>query len=424
MADDAKQATRSNRTRDRVTRHMSAFSTELARLMETRSLGVREVARRVPCNPGHISNLRSGKAQPSPELAADLDKVLGADGTLAALAPAQRRHRVPVPDLAAADDEIAALEFARRAEASDVGNSVLEQLELTVDDLATAYPGTPPADLLSRLRTHLGYASQLLDTRTTLAQHRRLLVTGGWLSLLAATCLIDLHEDHAAVAHLRTAAQLARETGHAEIAAWCLETQAWQVLTAGDYRRAVDIAQAAQHIAPRDGSAFIQATAQEGRAWARLGAAAETRTALARVEKLVSPLPMPDRPEHHYRYDPPKAQMYVATTLSWLGDPAAEPLARQVLAAIEAPEERPRPRRAALARLDLSLALTAANKHDEAAGVALEAIRSRRLAPVDGRRAREIVLAVVGRGLPEARELSEAYRETCNVSDPPELPDG
>jgi hypothetical protein len=153
------------------------------------------------------------------------------------------------------------------------------------------------------------------------------------------------------------------------------------VLTAGDYRRAVDIAQAAQHIAPRDGSAFIQATAQEGRAWARLGAAAETRTALARVEKLVSPLPMPDRPEHHYRYDPPKAQMYVATTLSWLGDPAAEPLARQVLAAIEAPEERPRPRRAALARLDLSLALTAANKHDEAAGVALEAIRSRRLAP-------------------------------------------
>jgi hypothetical protein len=293
-------------------------------------------------------------------------------------------------------------------------------LELTVDDLATAYPGTPPADLFARVRTHLGYVGYLLDARATLAQHRRLLVTGGWLSLLAATCLIDLHKDHTATAHLRTAAQLARETGHAEIAAWCLETQAWQVLTTGDYQQAADISQAAQHIAPRDGSAFIQATAQEGRAWARLGAAAETRAALARVEKLVSPLPMPDRPEHHYRYDPPKAQVYVVTTLSWLGDQAAEPLARQVLAAIEAPEERPRPRRAALARLDLSLALTAANKHDEAAGVALEAIRSGRLAPVDGRRAREIVLAVAGRGLPEARELSEAYRETCN-GEPPAL---
>jgi transcriptional regulator with XRE-family HTH domain len=421
MADNAKQATRSKHTRDRVARYVSAFGREMARLMEARGLGVREVARRVPCNPGHISNLRSGKARPSPELAADLDTVLGADGTLAALAPAQRSHRVPVPDLAGADDEIAALEFARRAEASDVGNSVVEQLELTVDDLATAYPRTPPADLLGPVRTHLGYAGHLLNDRATLAQHRRLLVTGGWLSLLAATCLIDLHKDPAAAAHLRTAAQLARETGHAEIAAWCLETQAWQMLTAGDYQRAVDIAQAAQRVAPRDGSAFIQATAQEGRAWARLGAAAETRAALARVEKLVSPLPMPDRPEHHYRYDPPKAQMYLATTLSWLGDPAAEPLARQVLAAIEAPEERPRPRRAALARLDLSLALTAANKHDEAAGVALEAIRSGRLAPVDGRRAGEIVLAVAHRGLREAHELSEAYRESCNGNQPPEL---
>lgn len=419
MADNAKQATRSKRMPDRVTRYMSAFGNELGRLMAARGCGVRELAHRVPCNPGHISNLRSGKAQPSPELAADLDKVLGADGTLAALAPGQRRHRAQMPDLAAADHEIAALEFARRAQASDVGDSVLEQLELTVDDLATAYPGIPPADLFVRVRTHLGYVGYLLDARATLAQHRRLLVTGGWLSLLAATCLIDLHKDHAA-AHLRTAAQLARETGHAEIAAWCLETQAWQVLTAGHYQRAADISQAAQHIAPRDGSAFIQATAQEGRAWARLGAAAETRAALARVEKLVSPLPMPDRPEHHYRYDPPKAQVYVVTTLSWLGDRAAEPLARQVLAAIEAPDERPRPRRAALARLDLSLALTATNKHDEAAGVALEAIRSGRLAPVDGRRAREIVLAVAGRGLPEARELSEAYRETCN-GEPPAL---
>ena len=92
----------------------------------------------------------------------------------------------------------------------------------------------------------------------------------------------------------------------------------------------------------------------------------------------MSPLPMPEWPEHHYRYDPPKAQVYVATTLSWLGDKAAEGLARQVLAAFEAPGARPRPRRAALARLDLALTLTAADKHDEAAGVTLEAIRSGR----------------------------------------------
>ena len=105
-----------------------------------------------------------------------------------------------------------------------------------------------------------------------------------------------------------------------------------------------------------------------------------------------------------------------------VGDTAAEGIARQVLAAIEAPELRPRPRRAALARLDLALALTTAGKHDEAAGVALEAVTSGRLAPVDGRRAREIVLAVAERDVPEAAELDEAYRETCDEPSRAALP--
>jgi transcriptional regulator with XRE-family HTH domain len=403
---------------------MNDFGTELARLMTARGVGVRELARMVPCNPGHISNLRSGKARPSAELAETLDERLAADGTLRALAlqPAPRRCQPAAARDDSAADEIAALDLVRQAEASQVGSGTVEWLELAVDDLATAYPGTPAAVLLDRVRGYLGHVTRLLDAKATLAEHRRLLVVGGWLSLLAATTLIDLHRDHASAAHLRTAAQLARDTGHAEIAAWCLETQAWQVLTAGDYRRAADISQAAQQIAPKSGSAFIQATAQEGRAWARLGDVRQTRATLNRVEALVSPLPVPDRPEHHYRYDPPKAQFYVATTLSWLGDTAAEGIARQVLASIEAPELRPRPRRAALARLDLALALTAADKHDEAAGVALEAVTSGRLAPVDGRRAREIVLAVAERGVPEAAELAEAYRETCDEPGRPAQP--
>jgi transcriptional regulator with XRE-family HTH domain len=396
---------------------MSDFGTELARLMAARGVGVRELARMVPCNAGHISNLRSGKARPSPELAEALDERLEAGGSLCALIPVNERRR-PQPTLIwddGAADEIAAMELGRLAEVTELGTGTVERLELAVDELAITYPGTPAAELYGRVRGYLRYVGRLLDARMTLAEHRRLLVVGGWLSLLAATTLIDLHRNHAAAAHLRTAAQLARESEHAEIAAWCLETQAWQVLTAGEYHRAADISQAAQRIAPKTGSAFIQATAQEGRAWARLGAAAETRAALSRVEALVSPLTMPERPEHHYRYDPPKAQVYVATTLSWLGDKAAEGLTRQVLAAIEAPgpRPRPRPRRAALARLDLALALTAADKHDEAAGVTLEAIRSGRLAPVDGRRAREIVLAVSERGVPEAAELAEAYQAAC-----------
>jgi hypothetical protein len=54
--------------------------------------------------------------------------------------------------------------------------------------------------------------------------------------------------------------------------------------------------------------------------------------------------------------------------------------------------------------------------------VALDAIRSGRLAPVDGRRAHEIVLAVAERGLPEAAELAEAYQQACGDGCPA-LPD-
>jgi hypothetical protein len=99
-------------------------------------------------------------------------------------------------------------------------------------------------------------------------------------------------------------------------------------------------------------------------------------------------MPVPDRPEHHYRYDPAKSA-----------------------------DGPPRPRRAASARLDLSLALIAAGHHDEAAGTALEAITSGRIVPSNYWRAREVIQAVAERGVPEAAGLAEAYRN-CQPAPP------
>jgi hypothetical protein len=146
--------------------------------------------------------------------------------------------------------------------------------------------------------------------------------------------------------------------------------------------------------------------------------------ALARTEALVSPLPMPDRPEHHYRYDPAKSDAYVATTLSWLGDPAAERYARQVLARLESTVDGPaRPRRAASARLDLALALSNTGRPDEAAATALEAVTSGLLVPSTYWRAEEVIAAVDSNGVPGAADLREAYREHCQPS-PAALPPG
>lgn len=128
----------------------------------------------------------------------------------------------------------------------------------------------------------------------------------------------------------------------------------------------------------------------------------------------MSRLSVPERPEHHYQYDPAKSQAYVATTLSWLGDSAAEPHARQVLARMEgASEGLPRPRRAASARLDLALALTATERLDEAAATTLDAVTSGLLVPSNYWRAREVISAVDGHGVREVSDLHEAYREFC-----------
>ncbi|MGH3911131.1 MAG: XRE family transcriptional regulator, partial [Pseudonocardiaceae bacterium] len=209
---------------------------------------------------------------------------------------------------------------------------------------------------------------------------------------------------------LNTATSLAQQTGHDEIHAWRYETEAWQVLTDGDYRRAVELSRTAQQIAPRGSSAAIQATAQEGRAWARLGEARDTYDAINRVHKLAAPLPRADRPEHHYRYDPTKAVAYTATTLAWVGDTAAESYAREIIIRLHRNGNSARwPRRVAAANIDLALAPLTTDRPDEAAASALAALLSGMVVPSNHWRALEVVRAIETRGLPEARDLRDAY---------------
>jgi hypothetical protein len=159
-------------------------------------------------------------------------------------------------------------------------------------------------------------------------------------------------------------------------------------------------------------SAAIQATAQEGRAWARLRQPRQTYSAIERVNKLVSPLERPDRPEHHYRYDPDKSVAYVGTTLAWVGDPAAESYAREVIARLKPSESNGKwPRRVAAANLDLALVLLVTNRLEEACDAAQQAMLSGQVVPSNWWRAAEVVTAVEARQLPEGRDMREAYEE-------------
>lgn len=183
------------------------------------------------------------------------------------------------------------------------------------------------------------------------------------------------------------------------------------MLTAGGYSRALSLSQTAQQIAPRGSSAQIQATGQEGRAWSRLGRPRDTYAAIDRVQVLAGALPPPERPEHHYRYDPTKAMSYTATTLAWLGDTAAEGYAREIITRLRDDDVARWPRRVASANLDLALAPLNTDRLDEAAATALTAIESGKVVPSNRWRAAEVVSAVEARRLPEAVTLREAYEE-------------
>lgn len=370
--------------------------TELAR----HGYSLRAACRAMFRDPAYPSRVMAGKQPPSADLAADLDRLLGTAKFTAALSKPQAR-----PD----SDSIAALEFVRLATASEVGSDTLDLLEQRFNGLAIEYQRTRPTELLAEVRGHLSYLAGLLGKRTTLSEHRRLLDLGGWYSLLAATLNIDLKNSLTATAQLNTAASLAREAGNRTVAAWCLETEAWSALTAGDYPRALEHSLAAQEAALEGSSALIQATAQEGRARARLGDRKATLAVVNRVQDLARI--DPDQPKHHYRYDPSKAMSYTATTLAWVGDAAAERVAREVIATYPAEEPTRWPRRLATAQIDLALALLSTGGLDEAADVTLKALLSGRVVPSSRWRAAEVIEAVEDAGLSAAADLREVFQE-------------
>jgi len=364
-----------------------------------------ELAERAEVSSDTVRKIEQGKRSPSLDT---MDRIAGAlDVPTSALLSDGPNGVVEAPR-----DELEAIELAQRVNASDVGEGTLAHIEDAVDELARAYPVSQPAELISRVRGHLGYVVRLVDAKKTLEEHRRLLVAGAWLSLLAATLHIDLEQAHAAKARLRTALDLAKQTDSRDIIAWCFETRAWSALTDGDYPSALTLSLAAQEWAPEGSSIAIQSTAQEGRARARLRDTKGTYDALDRVQRLVDPLATPEHPEHHFTYDPNKATAYFGTTLAWLGDSAAEDYAREVIARLS--NVQGWPRRVASARVDLGLALLAADKHDEAASVARMALESGRVVPSNRWRVLEVVQAVESRGLPEAKELREAYQDTAS----------
>jgi transcriptional regulator with XRE-family HTH domain len=311
---------------------MNEFGAELARWMDARDVSARGLARRAGYSPGHISDLRSGRRMPSPEAAHDIDDALEACGALRKAA-AQAQEQVT----ARPGGDLGLIEIARRAEASDVGSGALELLAESADRMCRDYPVTDPRVLSNRAVEQLRYATGLLEKRVTLAQHRDLLVTAGWLTALLACTLYDAGDPGTAETARRMTRQFGQHAGHGELMAWSYEIAAWYALVEGRFPRCAELCQAGLELAGTTNAA-VQLTLQASRAYARMGDK-EAKRVLAAGKDILERLPVPEHPEHHFVFDRDKYEFYTASIYTWLGtdSAAAEENAREVVARCHGP---------------------------------------------------------------------------------------
>ena len=258
----------------------------LRRLRSFNGLTQAGLGRRTGYHGSYIGAVERSAVRPSRELVERCDEALQADGVLLMLWSLVD----PEGSLTATDDDEPALEVAapdagpgpggavfevvevaRRAEASELGPGTLAGVERTVARLRDAAAGTPPGELIPAVLAQLGYVGRLLERRPTLAQHRRLLVAAGWLSVLVAQLSFEAGDREAAEASRDAAFRLARQAGHAELGAWSVEALALWALADGRFTDALELAQSGQDLAPPASAAAVQLALDEAQAWASLG---------------------------------------------------------------------------------------------------------------------------------------------------------
>ncbi len=262
----------------------------LRRLRTLEGLTQAGLGRRIGCDRSYIGAVERAAVRPSRRMVERSDLALRADGELLMLwslgnpgaNPPATGGAEPAPRLAAAGDwpgpgrgMFEAVEVARRAEASELGPGTLAGVERTVARLRDAAAGTPPGELIPAVLAQLRYVGRLLERRPTLAQHRRLLVAAGWLSVLFAQLSFEAGDREAAEASRDAAFRLAGQAGDAELAAWSVEALALWALADGRFEDALTLARTGQDLAPPAGAAAVQLALDEAQAWTALGDAGQ-----------------------------------------------------------------------------------------------------------------------------------------------------
>lgn len=348
--------------------------------MQARGIGVRELARTAYCNPGHISNLRSGKARPSPQLAGTLDRHLGAEGTLAAIAArsASSRQRGRATRFSERSRAVEALQIAMNGNGDglDIAEDGLAEL---VRHYAHAVAVAPSVAVYEELVSARSFAGKLLD-RGGWARRPELTVTTGWLSSLLAISATDLGDHAAAVVWCADTERRGRDAGYPELLGWAALTRSLIAWYQGDPARSAAAACRGQAEAPVGTVAHAKLAAQEMRCLAMVGDTAGMSAARRRAATAMSQLG-PSTPTSGI-YSVPRAEdpPYTASSLLLASRHSeAAAMTRRIIVTAYSPHTRApgdQPTNYARTLLILALAAAGLGEADEAAAAGAAALES------------------------------------------------
>ena len=277
--------------------YTACLGTLLRRLRTLHGLTQADVGRRTGFDGSYVGATERAAVRPSRTLVERCDHVLQAGGALLTIwtladhewgtrpapgppptAPAPPADHGPADHgLAeiAADPVLEAMELARQAEASDLGEEAMAGLERALARLQRAALATPPEELIPAVRARRRYAGRLLEGRLPLRRHRRLLVAAGRLSLLLARLHEEAGDQEAAEADRNAASRLACQADHTELAAQAVELLASWALTDGRFGDALALARTGQDLAPPATTVAAQLALDEAQALTSLGQLAE-----------------------------------------------------------------------------------------------------------------------------------------------------
>jgi transcriptional regulator with XRE-family HTH domain len=327
--------------------------------------------RKLPCDDERIRRWEAGEvARPSADYRKALQEV--SHRTPEELGFGQSSHTVIAASNALQTERelFNTMELARLLDGADIGVGTLDALEEATDLLCRAYPKTPSGKLKGRVKQRLQQVIELRGNRMTIDQHRRLLIVAGWMTALLGCVHYDLQEHEEAEAARQAAYLMAREADDPELLAWTYEMAAWFALVEKRFEDMLEAAGVGLQI-KSTGSVGVQLHLQEAKAYSRLADTAGTNQAMVKAAEVLSKLPPPEHPDHHFVFDHSKWVHYAATIYTWLGDDRkAEEHATEVIKDHLRPDGSSRaPMRTAEARL--SLATVQAHEGDLEGAVSL-----------------------------------------------------